>query len=76
MGWPVGWTQLAPLSELRWERVDLEPEDVPRVAQGVANRAARLRCIGNGQVPAALVLAWDLLRVNYQPQTAAMRDTA
>jgi len=34
---------------------------VGRVAKGVRNRAARLRCIGNGQVPAAARLAWSIL---------------
>jgi hypothetical protein len=28
------------------------------VAQGVPDRVNRLRCLGNGQVPAQLVLAW------------------
>ena len=35
--------------------------DVGRVAVGVPDRAARLKCIGNGQVPAAMVLAWITL---------------
>ena len=34
---------------------------VPRVAHGVAARVDRLRCIGNGQVPAVAALAWNLL---------------
>jgi hypothetical protein len=32
-----------------------------RVASGVAHRVERLRCLGNGQVPAAGALAWRLL---------------
>ena len=36
--------------------------DVGRVANGVANRVDRLRAIGNGQVPAVVVRAWDELR--------------
>jgi len=35
--------------------------DVWRVAVGVPNRANRLRCIGNGQVPACAALAWEIL---------------
>jgi len=35
--------------------------DVGRVADGVASRVDRLRCIGNGQVPAVAALAWRLL---------------
>jgi hypothetical protein len=34
---------------------------VPRIAHGVAARMDRLRCIGNGQVPAVVRLAWNLL---------------
>ena len=46
----------------RWESnwFDSEP-DVGRVAHGVAHRVDRLRCIGNGQVPAVAALAWRLL---------------
>jgi hypothetical protein len=33
--------------------------DVGRVANGVASRVDRLRCIGNGQVPRVVQLAWD-----------------
>jgi DNA (cytosine-5)-methyltransferase 1 len=36
--------------------------DVGRVAHGVASRVDRLRCIGNGQVPDVVRLAWYLLR--------------
>lgn len=36
-------------------------EGTPRVAKGIPNRADRLRCIGNGQVPQAMRLAWELL---------------
>ena len=41
-----------------WES---EP-DVGRVADGVAARVDRLRCLGNGQVPAVVRLAWNLLQ--------------
>ena len=40
-----------------WES---EP-DVGRVANGVASRVDRLRCLGNGQVPAVAALAWRVL---------------
>ena len=36
--------------------------DVGRVAHGVASRVDRLRALGNGQVPAVVRLAWDLLK--------------
>lgn len=35
--------------------------NVARVGVRIPKRADRLRCIGNGQVPAALVLAWRIL---------------
>ena len=35
--------------------------DVGRVANGVARGVDRLRCLGNGQVPAVARLAWDTL---------------
>lgn len=37
-----------------------EPE-LGRVAHGVANRVDRIKCIGNGQVPAVVRLAWETL---------------
>jgi DNA (cytosine-5)-methyltransferase 1 len=39
----------------------IEP-DVGRVADGVASRVDRLKAIGNGQVPAVVRLAWDILK--------------
>ncbi len=35
--------------------------DVGRMADGVASQVDRLRCIGNGQVPAVAALAWEVL---------------
>ena len=35
--------------------------DVGRVANGVAHRVDRLRCLGNGQVPHCAALAWRIL---------------
>jgi DNA (cytosine-5)-methyltransferase 1 len=40
--------------------------DVGRVANGVAARVDRLRCIGNGQVPAVAALAWQTLMEQIQ----------
>jgi len=34
---------------------------VGRMAHGVASRVDRLRCLGNGQVPAVAALAWEIL---------------
>jgi len=46
-----------------WEA---EP-DVGRVADGVASRVDRLRCIGNGQVPEVVRLAWRTLTTQETP---------
>lgn len=35
--------------------------NVDRVGTGIPKRSNRLKCIGNGQVPAAMVMAWNLL---------------
>jgi DNA (cytosine-5)-methyltransferase 1 len=43
-----------------WERWPMEPR-IPRVANGVALGMDRNRCIGNGQVPAVVALAWHVL---------------
>jgi hypothetical protein len=71
MGWVVGWSSLEPLpreaieewhqgmASGEWWRA--EPEDVPRVATSVPQKTARLRAIGNGQVPATVALAWTVL---------------
>ena len=45
----------------------LTEPDVGRVAHGVANRVDRLRCIGNGQVPAVAALAWQILTTETKP---------
>lgn len=59
MGWPVGWTNLSkPCLGLIFPW-DTEP--VPRVATNIPHRSARLRMLGNGQVPQAAVLAWTIL---------------
>ena len=59
MGWPVGWTDPKcdrpwPFLHLHADPADLPPTMpgyVPRVTMRRANRAARIRALGNGQVP-------------------------
>ncbi len=46
---------------IRGEWWESEP-GMGRVAHGVAARVDRLRCLGNGQVPRVVPLAWDLLK--------------
>ena len=72
MGWPISWTQLDPLDRMDWRGWDVDPADlppdhpdyVPRIATDIPNRIDRLRAIGNGQVPQAMVLAWNELTTN------------
>ena len=72
MGWPIGWTSLELMSQSTWqewngmesERWDTDPADVGvmgRVSKKCANRKNRLMAIGNGQVPATLIMAWRVL---------------
>lgn len=63
MGWPVGWTSLEPLPGLGdWFSSDWwDDEPCPRVTTDKTNRVSRLKAIGNGQVPACVVMAWELL---------------
>lgn len=68
MGWPIGWTDLAPhtLKLIDWKTdpanlsVD-HPDYTPRVATNIPNRAARIKCIGNGQVPQCAATAFLVL---------------
>lgn len=64
MGWPKGWSDLEPLTHIDddwytwpadWER------NTPRVAVKQPHRTARLKAIGNGQVPACAATAFMLL---------------
>ena len=65
MGLPVGWTSLEPLPReeyLDWFHSQLdgtwwqEERGLPRVTTGIPDRVNRLKCLGNGIVPAALAL--------------------
>lgn len=72
MCWPVNWTQLEPLPVLNWPFRDRGafvakrglPQhewEPPRTCGKIPNRNARVKAIGNGQDPSALVLAWKML---------------
>jgi hypothetical protein len=69
MGWPVGWTSLKPLlggieawlaRDSHWDSDPADEPDAatPRVAGGVRHRQARLKAIGNGQVPQCAAMAF------------------
>jgi DNA (cytosine-5)-methyltransferase 1 len=60
MGWPVGWASADPLGDVVMPGWEFEP-DIPRLATGVKDRDNQLRVLGNGQVPACFVVAWELL---------------
>ena len=49
--------------------------DVGRVAHGVAHWVDRLRCIGNGQVPAVVALAWRTLAAQVAHPSPSAKKT-
>jgi len=63
MGCPVGWTRLGETSPVRynWTCDPADSGDVTRVTTNSKHRAHRIRCIGNGQVPDAMALAFQTL---------------
>ena len=72
MGWPVDWTDLeSPVDFAKWESLVTagqwwteEPAGLSRTAK-TKNRPARLRAIGNGQVPLTAALAYCILTRDY-----------
>lgn len=62
MGWPIGWSDLKPISELIWldQSIDPHPE-IPRTTTIKKHRVSRLKAIGNGQVPLCAAKAWEIL---------------
>ena len=65
MGLPLKWSSLEPLSQedyAEWFQAQLngtwwqEERGLPRVATGIPDRVNRLKCLGNGIVPASLAL--------------------
>jgi hypothetical protein len=67
MLWPVGWTALEPLPADAWTYMQPhdEPDDLPRVTTNCPSRAARLKAIGNGQVPLCAATALLLLNRSF-----------
>jgi hypothetical protein len=51
---------LARYGETAWKEGSWE-NAVPRVANNIADRVSRLKAIGNGQVPAVVRKAWEIL---------------
>ena len=63
MGWNIGHTKLTPIVPkiLSWEIDPADAEQIPRVTSEKLHRSERLKRIGNGQCPQAVVLAYTLL---------------
>ena len=65
MGIPIGWTSLEPLPREEYDEWFQAQQDgtwwqeergLPRVSTGISDRVNRLKCLGNGIVPASLAL--------------------
>ena len=56
MGWPVGWTDIT-RDECDWRDLSVEPEDISIATTRRDNRPARIKAIGNGQVPLCAAVA-------------------
>lgn len=63
MGFPVGWTDPAPLASIEAHHPDfwaVEPP-IPRLTDVKTNRADRVRALGNAQVPICAATAFEML---------------
>lgn len=63
MGWRIGWSSLE-ACERKARSFEIDPAEsgeIPRVTLEKRARRARLRVLGNGQVPQAAALAWRIL---------------
>lgn len=60
MGFPVGWSSVQKSEALcrKWHK---NIRDIPRVSKVCPDRAARLKALGNAQVPLQATVAWSLL---------------
>lgn len=56
MGWPVGWTDID-RAVCDWRDLSVEPEDIGISTTRRDNRPARIKAIGNGQVPLCAAVA-------------------
>lgn len=66
MGWPIGWTDLNPMPEFRIIPLGQDPAcsgEIERLVQpgAIKRRPARIKMLGNGQVPQAMILAFNEL---------------
>lgn len=66
MGWPIEWTSLEPMKKLRWLHWKRDPGSdgrIPRTGIKIPNRIARIKALGNGQVPLCAKRAWEILKL-------------
>lgn len=56
MGWPVGWTDIT-RDECDWRDISNDPSDIHIATTRRDNRPARIKAIGNGQVPLCAAVA-------------------
>ncbi len=63
MGFPIGWSNIDGnvTGHLSWETDPADIGVMDRITLDKKNRVARLRCLGNAQVPACAITAWNLL---------------
>jgi hypothetical protein len=67
MGWPVGWTDCERNEPGPWLDISIDPAEhpsedgarIPRVTDRREGRAARIRALGNGQVPLCAAIAFE-----------------
>ena len=62
MGWPIGSTSAEPLSDAELSTWEKEPA-IPRTTTVKVDKwSKRIKALGNGQVPQAMMLAWKVLQ--------------
>ena len=59
MGWPVGWTDVTRDPENGFRPLDNEPSDIYALTDIAENRSARVKAIGNGQVPLCAAIMFE-----------------
>ncbi len=67
MGWPVGSTSTEPLRDAELPTWEKEPA-IPRTTTVKVDKwSKRIKALGNGQVPQAMMLAWKVLQETKTP---------
>ena len=67
MGWPIGSTSTEPLQDAELSTWEKEPA-IPRTTTVKVDKwSKRIKALGNGQVPQAMMLAWKVLQETKTP---------